>query len=77
MADCISMTADTPLYCECGKRLGLRRSDGAYVSTRGGRTVTVSYYDADTDTAIMNTSVTCEKCSRVTEVDNLLDAKVG
>ena len=69
--------ADTPLYCECGNRLGLRRSDGDFVSSRGGRTVAVRYYDQDNGRALTGTTVTCEDCNRTTEVDKLLDAKVG
>ena len=68
---------DTPLYCECGNRLGLRRSDGDYVSSRGGRTVAVSYYDLDHGRALTKTTVTCEDCNRATEVDKLLDAKLS
>ena len=67
------MTTDTPLYCECGNRLGLRRSDGAFVSSRGGRSLTILNAFIDR----YDLSVACEDCQRTTRIDKLLDAKVG
>ena len=65
---------DTPLYCECGNRLGLRRSDGTYVSARGGRTVTVP---PNILRDFKEATVACEDCQRLTEVDSLSVDKVS
>lgn len=68
----------TPLYCPCGNRLGLRRSDGAFVSRQKGRTVeiypvrSVEFNALHTATATP-AKVTCESCQLTTEVDSLLD----
>ena len=69
------MSSDTPLFCECGNRLGLRRLDGTYVSTHRGRTVTVPNVIVVTNVP-KRPWVMCEKCSRVTEVDKLSVDKV-
>ena len=66
---------DVPLYCECGNRLGLRRSDGAFVSRHRDRTVTVPA--AFEDVYVYEVEIACEKCQRTTEVDKLRTAKVG
>lgn len=63
------MTENTPLYCPCGNRLGLRRSDGVFVSRRKGRTLTIVVDEA--------AQVTCEECNRTTDVDKLLDTAVA
>lgn len=53
---------DTPLYCPCGNRLGLLRSDGTFVSRQKGRIITVEGGRVE---------VTCEACGRTTPVDKL------
>ena len=72
---------DTPLFGECGNRLGLRRSDGTYVSTHRGRTLTVPGILPKFKPLIKvekpMPAATCEKCQRVTEVDKLLVDKVS
>ncbi|KKN34821.1 hypothetical protein LCGC14_0790010 [marine sediment metagenome] len=74
------MMPDTPLYCECGNRLGLRRSDGAFVSINRGRVVIIPHAWPSTPELGKNSywpELTCEACGRQTTVDKLLDAKVG
>jgi len=70
------VTANTPLYCPCGNRVGLRRSDGGFVSRQKGRIIAVNFGNASTFPP-SGISVTCEDCGRTTDVDKLLDVAVA
>ncbi len=61
------MMADTPLYCWCGNRLGLRRSDGQYVSVYKGRSLVFPFSNL--------AAITCEDCQRTIPVDKLATTK--
>jgi hypothetical protein len=70
---------DTPCYCPCGTRLGLRRSDGAFVSRHVGRTYVLYRAFADAIPAnhkydlAFRFDLTCEQCALTTPYDKLLD----
>ena len=66
------MSSDTPLYCECGNRLGLRRSDGVFASVHRGRIITM--LDLSDNYRIR---ITCEDCQRTTSIDKLATAKLS
>lgn len=66
---------DTPLYCPCGNRLGLRRHDDAFVWRHVGRTC-VLYRAFAGDAAIseiFELAITCEQCALTTDYGALLD----
>lgn len=62
--------SDTPLYCPCGNRLGLRRGDAVFVSRHRGRKVAVE------QTVPGMIQITCEHCDRTTDVDKLEESAV-
>lgn len=66
---------DTPLYCPCGNRLGLRRSDGAFVSRHVGRTYVLHFaFGSERE---HDYDITCEACARTTDYERLLDKPPG
>ena len=64
---------DTPLYCGCGTRLGLRRSDGAFVSRHTGRTYVLRRAFAVWEDDCPDLEITCEQCALTKDCRMLLD----
>ena len=52
---------NTPLFCPCGTRLGLRRQDGTYFSRHVGREYELA----------PGSKLRCQECGQQTEVDKL------